>query len=169
MNNNYLTESINITTSTKININTEFLNYVINNCKYLLSYDTKKINFKLQSIGNINIILSNLQNTNKRLSKQLAYNIHKKKFLNILDTFTLLMLNKGYRYDFINYIYILYEFKNDKNEDDEKLYFIKMKANNMKSNSMNKNTINQNFNLSSEGETYIMFILHNNTLFFYLY
>ena len=77
MNNNYLTESINITTSTKININTEFLNYVINNCKYLLSYDTKKINFKLQRIGNINIILSNLQNNNKRLSKQLAYNIHK--------------------------------------------------------------------------------------------
>jgi hypothetical protein len=154
----------NIYTKLKNEINIEFSTYIIKNCKYLISYDNKKIIFSLQRIGNIKNILNNLQNINKRIFNNLEYKIHKEKMFMILDRFRFLMMNKGYYFDFNKYNYILYDFKNNKNTENqntnnkEEIYFIKMK-------SIIVNTHNNN----SEGKTYIMFIYHNEKLLYYLY
>ena len=160
----------NIPSQIKKEINIEFTKYIFTYCKFLISYDTKKIKFNLQRIGNIKNILDNLQNTKKKINKQLEYNIHKKKIFMILDEFLFLMINKGYRYDYINYNYILYELKDNKNtfentsdenneneENNKNIYFMKMKSN------INENKIN------CEGKTYIIFILHRNKLLHYFY
>ena len=164
-NENYFT---NIYTKSKNAINIEFFNYIIKNCKYLISYDNKKIIFNLQRIGNIKNILNNIQNIKKRIFNNLEYKIHKEKMFMILDRFRFLMMNNGYYFEFDNYKYILYDFKNNKNTEIEKInnkdkiYFIKMK-------SIIDNTNRNNHNSNSEGETHIMFICHNDKLLYYLY
>jgi hypothetical protein len=173
--------SINTKKKSKEEINIEFSNYIFKNCKYLLSNDHKKIIFNLERIGNINKILNNLENINKKIFKSLEYKIHRNKMIDILNKFIFLMLNKGFFCDFINYNFVLYELKdknikinNDGNneedekdeedeEDEDEIYFIKMKY----ITNINKN-LNKN-NIKSEGKTYIMFILHNNNLIYSMY
>ena len=178
--------SINTKKKSKEDINIEFSNYIFKNCKYLLSNDHKKIIFNLQRIGNINKILNNLENINKKIFKSLEYKIHRNKMIDILNKFIVLMLNKGFFCDFVNYNFILYDLKaknikinsvndsndksnensyntNDFDSDNEEIYFIKMKY------IININENLNKHNIKSEGKTYIMFILHNNNIIYSMY
>ena len=150
-----------------IETNFEFSNYIFNYCKYLLSYDKKKIIFNLQRIGNINNILCNLENINKNIFKKLEYKIHRNKMLIVLDKFIYSMMNKGFICDFVNYIYVLYDLKDntflkDNKNYKEEIYFIKMK-------NVNVNVNDNESNTSSEGKTHMLFLLHNNNLIYNLY
>jgi hypothetical protein len=154
----------------------EFSNYIFNHCKYLLSYDNKKIIFDLQRIGNINTILKNLENINKKIFKKLEYKLYRNKMLAILDKFISLMMDKGFYCDFLNYNYILYDLKDnaiskDSKNDREEIYFIKMKKINVNENDKQNDKQNDNKNESNtifEGKTHILFLLHNNNLIYNL-
>ena len=161
---NSLSNKINYENEFKDENNKEFLNYIFKHCKYLLSYDNKKIIFDLQRIGNINNIFNNLKNVNKKIFKKLEYKIHRTKILIVLDKFMYLMPTKGFCCDFINYNYIIYDLKdnttiknsndtNSKNTNCNEIYFIKMKY-----------IVNK-----SEGKTHILFLLHNNNLMYNIY
>ena len=77
------------------------------------------------------------------------------------------MMNKGFICDFVNYIYVLYDLKDntflkDNKNYKEEIYFIKMK-------NVNVNVNDNESNTSSEGKTHMLFLLHNNNLIYNLY
>ena len=164
----------------KQKLNMEFTDYVLKNLNHMYLYNEykKKIRFNLQKLGNIQIIYNNLQNSKKKISKKLEYNIHKRKMLTILDNFTLLMINKGYIYDFDRFEYIMYELKKfdnfrlkdktDNNINIDEIYFIKMKLKNQTQTNIT-NIINDNkYENTIKYKTLTMFILHDDKLFYYL-
>ena len=107
-----------------------------------------------------------------KLYNSLEYTIHKNKTLVMLEKIFLLLLNKGYTYDFNNYDYILYEkntsipiqhinnnINNNINDIPKCLYFIKIKY---KKNIIIDNKYNNEFEI-----TKIIFIFHNEMMFEY--
>jgi len=106
-----------------------------------------------------------------KLYNSLEYTIHKNKTLVMLEKIFLLLLNKGYTYDFNNYDYILYEKNtsipnqrinnniNNINDIPKYLYFIKIKY---KKNIIIDNKYNNEFEI-----TKIIFIFHNEMMFEY--
>lgn len=111
-------------------------------------------------------------NQHNKLHNSLEYIIHKNKTLVMLDKIYLLLLNKGYTYDFNNYDYVLYEkntsiqlnnindiINNNTNDIAKSLYFIKIKY--------KKNIIIDNKYKNEFEITKIIFIFHNELMFEY--
>ena len=153
-------------------VNLEFVNYVKNNLQNKNLYDStnRQFLFNLRYNCNISILYEKQLNTQKKLYNSLEYKLNTNKIFCILDMFLLLIINKGYVYDFCNYDYLLYSFIDKKsnllenldnktiNNKEQELYFIKTKL---------KKNIVLNFVHEPMIDISKMFIIHNNNIFEY--